>query len=45
MTTRTTWSASYFDGRTAASCEVRVQLLSSGLLVEMPDGTNAWWGY
>ena len=45
MTTRTVWSASYFDGRTAASREVRLQLMGSGLQVEMPDGTKAWWGY
>ena len=39
------WRARYFDGHTAASREVSLELLSSGLRVVAEDGSSNWWPY
>ncbi|MBK9168665.1 MAG: M48 family metallopeptidase [Bryobacterales bacterium] len=37
------WAAAYYDGVTARSRAVTIQVTDSGLLLALDDGTTRWW--
>ncbi|MBM3469975.1 MAG: M48 family metallopeptidase [Armatimonadetes bacterium] len=41
----TTWSGSYFDGRTANRIPVTITVMATGLRLATVEGTFLWWPY